>query len=268
MTEVKRAKLDTLTPDHANANKGTERGRYALEASLRQFGAGRSILLDKNGRIIAGNKTAEVAADVGLDDVLIVQTDGKQIVAVQRTDLDIDSEAGRGLAYADNRVGELSLDWDAEQVLADINAGMDLSALFRQDELDAIINGMDEDVGGNGKDEPYSREIKSPVYEPKNEKPAIADLFDDTRTRQLIADIDAADMPEDVRAFLRVAAQRHTVLRFNRIADYYAHSDAPTQRLMEDSALVIIDFKRAIELGYVELAEKIGQLYGVDYGTE
>ena len=142
MTEVKRAKLDTLTPDHANANKGTERGRYALEASLRQFGAGRSILLDKNGRIIAGNKTVETAADVGLDDVLIVETDGKQIVAVQRTDLDIDSEAGRGLAYADNRVGQLDLDWDAEQVLADLNAGVDLSALWRQDELDEMLDGL------------------------------------------------------------------------------------------------------------------------------
>ena len=132
-------KLSDLIPDHANANKGTERGRYALEASLRQYGAGRSILLDKNGRIIAGNKTAEVAADVGLDDVLIVQTDGKQIVAVQRTDLDIDSVEGRGLAYADNRVGELSLDWDAEQVLADINAGVDLSGLFFDFEIDKIL---------------------------------------------------------------------------------------------------------------------------------
>ena len=139
MTEVKRAKLDTLTPDHANANKGTERGRYALEASLRQFGAGRSILLDKNGRIIAGNKTVETAADVGLDDVLIVETDGKQIVAVQRTDLDIDREAGRGLAYADNRTSELDLSWNAEQVLADLNAGVDLSALWRQDELDSLL---------------------------------------------------------------------------------------------------------------------------------
>jgi DNA modification methylase len=132
-------KISDLIPDHANANKGTERGRYALEASLRQYGAGRSILLDKNGRIIAGNKTAEVAADVGLDDVLIVQTDGKQIVAVQRTDLDIDSPEGRGLAYADNRVGELSLEWDAQQVLADLDAGMDLSGLWRQDELDELL---------------------------------------------------------------------------------------------------------------------------------
>ncbi len=143
MTENR--KLSELIPDHANANKGTERGRYALEASLRQYGAGRSILLDKNGRIIAGNKTAEVAADVGLDDVLIVQTDGTKIVAVQRTDLDIDSPEGRGLAYADNRVGELSLSWDAEQVLADLNAGMDLSGLFFDFEIDRLLGRQGED---------------------------------------------------------------------------------------------------------------------------
>ena len=142
-------KISELIPDHANANKGTERGRYALEASLRQYGAGRSILLDKNGRIIAGNKTAEVAADVGLDDVLVVQTDGKQIVAVQRTDLDIDSPEGRGLAYADNRVGELSLEWDAEQVLADLNAGMDLSGLFFDFEIDKILGREGEPLDPN-----------------------------------------------------------------------------------------------------------------------
>ena len=142
-------KISELIPDHANANKGTERGRYALEASLRQYGAGRSILLDKNGRIIAGNKTVEVAADVGLDDVLIVQTDGKQIVAVQRTDLDIDSVEGRGLAYADNRVGQLSLDWDAEQVLADLNAGMDLSGLFFDFEIDKILGREGEPLDPN-----------------------------------------------------------------------------------------------------------------------
>ena len=162
-------KISDLIPDHANANKGTERGRYALEASLRQYGAGRSILLDKNGRIIAGNKTAEVAADVGLDDVIVVQTDGKQIVAVQRTDLDIDSAEGRGLAYADNRVGELSLDWDAEQVLADLDAGVDLSALFRQDELDAMIQGIGGSSGALPPDNfsEYGEDIETEYCCPK-----------------------------------------------------------------------------------------------------
>ena len=136
-------KLSDLIPDHANANKGTQRGRAALESSLRQYGAGRSILVDRNGHIIAGNKTAEVAADIGMDNVIVVQTDGTQIIAVQRTDLDIDSETGRGLAYADNRVGELSLNWDAERVLADLDAGVNLSGLFDKKELDGILSKLE-----------------------------------------------------------------------------------------------------------------------------
>ena len=139
MNDVKRIKASELTPDSHNANRGTERGRYALEASLRQYGAGRSILVDKHGRIIAGNKTLETATDVGLDDVIVVQTDGKQIVAVQRMDLDLaQDDTARMLAYADNRVGQLDLDFDPEVIAADIAAGLDLSAFWQDFELDEI----------------------------------------------------------------------------------------------------------------------------------
>jgi len=129
-----------IQPDRKNANKGTERGRYMVEASLRETGAGRSILLDKDGRIIAGNKTFEAASDIGLP-LRIVETDGSELVAVQRTDLDLDDDTGtaRKLAYYDNRSAQVGLDWSAEQLLEDLTAGLDLSAMFRQDELDAII---------------------------------------------------------------------------------------------------------------------------------
>ena len=131
--------LNSLIPDRANANRGTKRGRKALESSLKKYGAGRSILIDRNGRIIAGNKTVEAAGKIGIENVIVVPTDGKQIVAVQRMDLDIDSVAGRELAYADNRVGELSLNWDPAQMLADIDAGIDLSAMFDDDELAIML---------------------------------------------------------------------------------------------------------------------------------
>ncbi len=58
--------LSDLVPDPDNANRGTERGAALLEHSLRQYGAGRSILADKNGVVIAGNKTLEQAAALGL----------------------------------------------------------------------------------------------------------------------------------------------------------------------------------------------------------
>ncbi len=130
----------SVIPDKKNANKGTERGRYMVEVSLRETGAGRSILLDKDGRIIAGNKTFEAASDIGLP-VRVVETDGTELVAVKRTDLDLDDDTGtaRKLAYFDNRASQIGLEWDAEVILSDLNAGLDLSAMFRQDELDALI---------------------------------------------------------------------------------------------------------------------------------
>ena len=73
-------------------------------------------------------------------------------------------------------------------------------------------------------------------------------------------------LPEDEKAFLRYAAQRHTVFNYKYIAEYYAHAEAPTQRLMENSGLVIIDFNRAIELGYVKLSEEIARQYLEEYG--
>jgi hypothetical protein len=87
------AKVADLTPDTQNVNKGTERGGAMIEDSLRRFGAGRSILIDKHGNVIAGNKTLEHAGSIGMEDVIVVQTDGSKIVAVPRTDLDLKTDA-------------------------------------------------------------------------------------------------------------------------------------------------------------------------------
>lgn len=106
------ADIAQLVPDDINFNKGTQFGQSLIEKSLRQFGAGRSILLDKNNRIIAGNKTVENAGQIGLEKVLIVETTGEEIVAVKRTDIDLDTREGRELALADNATGAANLAWD------------------------------------------------------------------------------------------------------------------------------------------------------------
>lgn len=99
-------------PDDKNYNKGNEFGNSLIEKSLRKLGAGRSILLDKNNRIISGNKTIENAASIGLEDIIVVETTGKQIVAVKRTDLDLDSKMGREMALADNATAKANIEWD------------------------------------------------------------------------------------------------------------------------------------------------------------
>lgn len=114
MAKIIETNVEQLIPDNKNFNKGTEYGQHLIEESLRKFGAGRSILLDKNNRIIAGNKTIENAAIVGLGNVIIVETDGNQIVAVKRKDIDLDSTKGRELALADNATSKANLAWDMD----------------------------------------------------------------------------------------------------------------------------------------------------------
>ena len=75
--------LADLTPDARNANRGTARGRQALDDSLRSYGAGRSILADRVGRIVSGNKTVEQARALGLP-IMVVPSDGRVLVVVDR----------------------------------------------------------------------------------------------------------------------------------------------------------------------------------------
>lgn len=127
-------KITDFTFDAKNANRGSERGAYMLERSLEKFGAGRSILVDKHGTVIAGNKTLAKAGEMGLEDVIVVQTNGDKVVAVQRMDLDLaKDERARELAFADNRVSEISLEWDADQILQDIESGLDTPNLMVTD---------------------------------------------------------------------------------------------------------------------------------------
>lgn len=140
---VERKKIADLLPDPSNANKGTERGLSMLDDSLSVVGLGRSIVTDKHGVIIGGNKTTERAMDRGFENAIIVHTSGDELVVVQRDDLDLASaepdNPARKLAYYDNRVAQVDLQWDAEQLLADVNAGFDFEHLFSEGELAALL---------------------------------------------------------------------------------------------------------------------------------
>lgn len=117
MTKVVEAQIQSLVFDDKNFNKGTEYGEHLMDDSLRKFGLGRSILIDKNNRIIAGNKTAEKAGELGFEKIVIVETDGSTIVAVKRKDIDLDSTKGRELALADNATSKANISWDNEVIM-------------------------------------------------------------------------------------------------------------------------------------------------------
>ena len=138
--------MTNLKFDDHNANKGTERGKELLEQSVTELGAGRSILSDKNGQIIAGNKTLAAAQKAGLK-TRIINANRDELIVVQREDLDLNDPSGeaRRLAYLDNRVAELDLEWDADQLAADIAQGIDLYDLGFDDADLLFILGEQED---------------------------------------------------------------------------------------------------------------------------
>ena len=133
------AKLQDLKPDKRNARRHTPRNTGMIEHSIQTNGFGRSVLLASDGSIIAGNATYEAAASAGLDDVLIVESDGTKVIAVKRTDVQPGSERFHALAIADHRAAELA-EWDAT-VLEELSGEIDLSAFFFDEELQAILDG-------------------------------------------------------------------------------------------------------------------------------
>ena len=131
--------LRDLTSDSHNANRGTDRGREALARSLRDYGPGRSVLIDRHGTIIAGNKTVEQARHLHIP-LRVVETDGEYLIAVKRNDLDLTTDPrAQALAIADNRVGELNLEWDVDMLKQLHAEGLDLSAFWTDAEFATLF---------------------------------------------------------------------------------------------------------------------------------
>ena len=128
------------------------------------------------------------------------------------------------------------------------------------------INLFGKEFEPNLEDKKYSSKIESPIYEPKNKKPHIMELCDKSKTHRLMIEIENSNLEHEEKMFLMDAARRHSVFNYEKIADYYAHSSKEMQHLMERSALVIIDFEKAIEYGYVKLCNEIRTQYLEEYG--
>lgn len=113
-------KIDELKFDDKNFNRHTSFGMGLLEKSLRENGAGRSILIDKDNNIIAGNGIIEAAGSVGLENIKVIETTGDEIVAVKRTDISLNSKKGRKMALADNATAKADLEWDFENIISEL----------------------------------------------------------------------------------------------------------------------------------------------------
>ena len=123
-----------------------------------------------------------------------------------------------------------------------------------------------QEFAPNLEEQKYSSKIEAPIYEPKNKKPHLLELCDKSKTHRLIKEIESSNLDYEEKKFLVDAARRHNVFNYEKIADYYAHSNKEMQHLIERSGLVIIDFEKAIQYGYVKLCEEIRNQYLEEYG--
>lgn len=253
---VEQRDIKTIRPYDHNPRRNDE-AVEAVANSIREFGFKQPIVVDKDGVIVVGHTRYKAALKLGLKTVPVAVAD------------DLTPEQCRAYRIADNKTAELA-EWsfpelrDELQELADI----DMAAFgFDTEELDNILQGVGVS-DGKETESPYSTKVVSPIYEPKGECPEVHTLTDDSKVRELLQDIEIADLPAEVRIFLRDAAARHRRFDYQAIAEYYCHATPEVQRLMEASALVIIDYKQAIERGYVQLSSTLLSIANPDEDEE
>ena len=227
-----------------------------VAAAIREFGFRVPILAKSDKTVVDGHLRLKAAKKLGLETVPVILCD------------DMSEAQIKAFRISVNRVAEFA-EWDNDLLrieldeLGDMDFDLELTG-FTFDEIDGLDFGenQDSEAGRQLDDEKYTTKIETPIYEMKGKKPDISEIYNTTKTSELYSKIKKADLPDDVRGFLMAAASRHTVFNYELIAEFYAHQDRDVQELMEDSALVIIDYNKAIENGYVKLTKELMQLSG------
>jgi hypothetical protein len=208
---------------------------------------------DLSGYIIKGHGRYQAAKLAGFSEVP-VEVQHYENEAAELADM-----------LADNRIAELSeMDMNAlnatlQALQVEDPAAVELSGYTDDEwasiraELDGIANEEDTEP-----DDTYTSKVERPQYEPTGEAPPIEELVNPTKTAELLAEIESATGITDAeRAFLIQAAQRHLQFSYQDVAEYYASASPEMQRLMEASALVIIDYDDAIKHGYARLTASL-----------
>jgi hypothetical protein len=248
--ETKSVSIDDVQPHPKNVRQGDI---GAISESLTAHGQYRAIVVQKStGHILAGNHTWKAAKALNW----------KQIEAHM---IDCDDDRAMRIMLADNRANDLASYDDAAlaELLKELNAtdlGLD-GTMFDGDALDRLVADIETSLSDLN---PYTKVINVPQYQIVGDRPKLNELCRTDKYEKLLADIDDSDIPEDVRQFLRHAAARHIVFDYRKIAEFYPHATAEVQKLIEDSALVIIDADDAIAHGYARFDQEISELEALD----
>ena len=256
--KICKVKSELIIPYDKNNKKHPEAQINLLVENIKRFGFTNPLLIDENNIIIAGHGRYEAGLKLGFNEFPCIKVD------------DLTESEKRALRISDNRVGELAeIDWDnlKEEWLNIKEQDKTLEYLtgYNEEELSFLD---DEDGSSNPDENTYTKKIDVPMYEQQGEQPPLEDLYDTEKYDRLIKLIEESSVSDNIKEFLKLTATRHIKFDYANIAEYYTHTDKETQELMEKLALVIIDFEKAIEEGYIKLREEIISQYLDEYEKE
>jgi len=251
--ELRRVKASDLIPNPKNWRTHPVAQQDALRGVLAEVGYADALLARETAEglmLVDGHLRAETTPDSEVP-VLVLDIN--------------EAEADLMLATLDPLAAMAGRD---EARLAELLATVSSDNKTVNNLLESLVNGY-EPFTLQGENPPledgYSQTIETPIYNPVGPMPSIGALADRTKVDRLIGEIKKAELPKDVEQFLVDAAYRHVVFNFQHIANFYAHSSADIQELMEQSALVVIDYDRAIADGFVRLRQDIDGAFAEDY---
>jgi hypothetical protein len=217
--------------------------------SIQQFGFKVPIIIDNDGTIVTGHTRYLASKKLGLKEVPCILAD------------DLTPEQIKAYRLVDNKVSEYAT-WDVQMLQKELKdlEDFDLSEYDFDETLQSVIDTSEEAIQEVQPENPYTFKIQLPEYEVQGWDVNASDLVNTAQRDKLLKEIKGADIPDDVRIFLELASQRHLIFDYTKIAEFYAQADETVQDLMERSGLVIIDYDKAIQYGYMNLVKEIEEL--------
>lgn len=251
--EIVYVAVEKIKP-YANNPRINKKAVEKVMKSIQAYGFKVPCVLDKNYLLITGHTRWEAAKRLKM----------KRIPCIIASDLN--KAKADAFRIADNKVAEYST-WDMTKLkeelskiqLEDIDfddMGFDNDFSIEKFGLLDMPEGYDGDEDG-AEVEKYSTKTNIPQYEIQGLNIKLSDCIDKQKYVELLKEIENSTVSDAQKKFLKLAATRHIRFIYKNIAEYYASTNSEMQRLMEHSALVIIDIDDAIRNGYARLTKEV-----------
>jgi len=257
-TEIKIVPITTLKINDENPRTIRSEKFQKLVQSIKEFPEMlklRPVIINNENVVLGGNMRLRACLEAGLTEVPTINVGG------------LSEEKQQEFIIKDN-VSFGEWDWNILANNWDVIKLNDWSVAipgFTEIPVTPSINGDTTEKSTEGK---YTRKVEAPTYEPSENMPSISELCDSTKYNEMVKQINSAKVSDEIKMFLIRAAGRHIVFDYSKIADFYSISDKAVQDLMEKSALVIIDFDKAIENGFVQLSQAVADQFSEEKNYE